>query len=313
MRTHTRARCPRLPRGHMGHRVRRASHYRCGFGAPHTRRPWPPPPQRQIRGSPSFGGKCLRCKNWIVASTALRLRRVVRRPCPHCGSRRWLMKPKRERLLPRHGPPCTACGKRPTPPRVNWGRFGGGLLPLARTHAAHYHHLCRRCFKKQRLNDRKTPRWGQGGGKTGATNRPTPTESPLNGATPPQLVPKPFPATKRALRGAQRKAVRVGCKGAKGAACTPLRRRPLDRGPPPARWWAFDANCRGAASSPIGGTPSDPIGGYARQIPSGVRRQTPSGGVPSDPIRGTPVRHPRGYDISKVSKEGDYGAKVHRL
>ena len=170
------------------------------------------------------------------------------------------MKPKRERLLPRNGPPCSACGKRTTP-RANWGRFGK-ILPLARTHGDRYHHLCRRCFKKLRPNDRRTPRWG----KTGATNRPTPTESPQNGATPPQLVPKPFPPQNARYGAHSARPSVVGCEGATGAARSPLRRRPPVEGPPPARWWAFDATCR------VGGTRVRPPQGYVVRPHRGYAR-----------------------------------------
>ena len=63
------------------------------------------------------------------------------------------MKRKRDRATQREGPPCRRCG-RPTPPRTNWARLAA-VLPVAERFKSQFHHLCRRCFRKQRPNDRR--------------------------------------------------------------------------------------------------------------------------------------------------------------
>ena len=54
---------------------------------------------------------------------------------------------------PREGPPCKRCG-RPTPPRSNWPR-ATAVFRLAEQYKSQQHHLCRRCFRKQRPNDHR--------------------------------------------------------------------------------------------------------------------------------------------------------------
>ena len=61
------------------------------------------------------------------------------------------MKQKRDRAIPREGPPCRRCG-RPTQPRSNWERLTI-KLPWAEWVARLYHHLCTRCYRKMRPND----------------------------------------------------------------------------------------------------------------------------------------------------------------
>ena len=62
------------------------------------------------------------------------------------GERR--MKQKRSRAIPREGPPCRLCG-RPTQRRNNWTRLTA-VLPMAERFKSRHHHLCRRCFRRQR-------------------------------------------------------------------------------------------------------------------------------------------------------------------
>ena len=87
------------------------------------------------------------------------------------------MKHKRTRTIPREGPPCQRCG-RSTQPRTNWQRLMA-FLPVTGRFTSDHHHLCRRCYRKCRPNDRRTmpglPR--RGGAKT-TTRR---TEQAQNG------------------------------------------------------------------------------------------------------------------------------------
>ena len=64
------------------------------------------------------------------------------------------MKQKRDRTIPREGPPCQRCG-RPTQPRTNWQRVMA-FLPVTGRFTSDHHHLCRRCYRKSRPNDRRT-------------------------------------------------------------------------------------------------------------------------------------------------------------
>ena len=62
------------------------------------------------------------------------------------------MKQKRARLIPREGPPCRRCG-RATQLRTNWPR-ALEMMPGTERFNSRFHHLCRRCFRKVRPNDR---------------------------------------------------------------------------------------------------------------------------------------------------------------
>ena len=64
------------------------------------------------------------------------------------------MKRKRDRAFQREGPPCRLCG-RPTPPGSNWTRLVS-VLPITERFKSKYHHLCSRCYKKTRPNDRRS-------------------------------------------------------------------------------------------------------------------------------------------------------------
>ena len=36
-----------------------------------------------------YRGRCLHCRQEITAASGIQWRRMVRRPCPHCGKARW--------------------------------------------------------------------------------------------------------------------------------------------------------------------------------------------------------------------------------
>ena len=81
------------------------------------------------------------------------------------------MKHERTRTIPREGPPCQRCG-RPTQPRTNWQRVMA-FLPVTERFLSDHHHLCRRCYRKSRPNDRRTmPGLGVPRPPPGAQNRP---------------------------------------------------------------------------------------------------------------------------------------------